>query len=110
MHVEDARQLALSMANVEEYDHFGKPAYRLAPKHAGGKPGRTLMTLWLDEGHAVLMLDVDLQTEVIASNSEAFRPHPTKWGAKGATIAEFSKLSLKAFERALRVAHTHAQR
>ena len=110
MNVEEARQMALALGDVEEYDHFGKPAYRLVPKRAGAKPGRTLMTLWLEEKHVVLMLDSELQTTLIDSDPEAFRPHPTKWGAKGATIAELGKLSAADFDRALRVAHSHAKR
>ncbi len=110
MKVEEARSIALDRFAGDEYDHFGKPAYRIAPKKAGGKPGRTYMTLWLNEGHAVLMLDVELQARLLESGGPGFRPHPSKWGAKGATIADLQGLSMKVFTEALSMAVEHARR
>jgi hypothetical protein len=105
-----ARDMALHDMQGEEYDHFGKAAYRIPPRRPGGRPGRTFMTLWIDEGFAVLMLDVDLQTRVIDLAPGAFEPHPSKWGAKGATIARFEKLDERTFREALRMAVDHAGR
>ena len=110
MDVSAARDMALKVFKGEEYDHFGKAAYRIPPKKPGAKPGRTFMTLWIEEGFAVLMLDNDLQAEVLDLGPKAFEPHPSKWGAKGATIAHLSKLNEATFKRALELAHTHALR
>lgn len=110
MNVEEARTIALERFAGDEYDHFGKPAYRIAPKKSGGKPGRTFMTLWLEEGYAVLMLDVEQQTTLLSVDPVRFRAHPSKWGAKGATIADLEGLSVKRFAEALALAVQHARR
>ncbi|MEZ4791656.1 MAG: hypothetical protein R2811_16775 [Flavobacteriales bacterium] len=110
MDVEAARAMALERFKADEYDHFGRPAYRLAPKKPGGKPGRTFMTLWPEEGYAVLMLDQELQARMIEEDPSAFRPHPSKWGQKGATIAELRKMGSKALQAAMALAHAHAGR
>lgn len=110
MDVEGARTLALSWFNAEEYDHFGKPAYRIKAKRTGGKPGRTFMTLWINEGHAVVMLNVDHQAELITHQPKGFEPHPSKWGAKGATIAHLKQLNEVLFRQALVMAVGHASR
>lgn len=94
----------------EEYDHFGKAAYRVKAKKPGGKPGRTFMTLWIEEGFAVLMLNVEQQAELMAHNALAFEPHPSKWGEKGATVAHLSRMGTKDFMAALGLAHGHALR
>ena len=110
MDIGSARDMALALDRVEEYEHFGRPAYRIGPKRSGGKPGRTLMTLWTDEGHAVLMLDLEQQAELVAHHPEAFVPHPSKWGAHGATIARLEKQNEALFGRALGLALDHARR
>lgn len=102
--------MALAMERVEEYEHFGRPAYRLAPRKAGGSPGRTLMTLWTEEGHAVLMLDQEQQEDLVAHHPEAYAPHPSKWGAQGATIARLAMLNEVLFAQALGLALSHAAR
>ncbi len=106
----DARDVALAMLNAEEYEHFGRPAYRIGPNKPGGKPGRTFMTLWVDQGFAVLMLDQALQAELLERDAKAYRPHPSKWGAKGATIAELPLLAHTNFRQAVEQAYDHASR
>lgn len=110
MDIGTARDIALHDLHGEEYDHFGKAAYRIPPNKPGGKPGRTFMTLWIEEGFAVLMLDVDLQAQVLDLAPNAFEPHPSKWGAKGATIARLEQLDEAIFRKALDMAHGHARR
>ena len=110
MDVEAARTMALERFKAEEYDHFGRPAYRLAPKKPGGKPGRTFMTLWPEEGYVVLMLDQELQARLLEEDPSAFRPHPSKWGQKGATIAELRLMGADQLRAAMGMAHEHAQR
>ena len=46
--LETARSLCLSLPEVNEYDHFGKPAYRVKKK--------IFATLWLDEKRSVVKL------------------------------------------------------
>ncbi|MBX2972794.1 MAG: hypothetical protein KF797_06815 [Flavobacteriales bacterium] len=110
MDIATARDIALNDLLGEEYDHFGKAAYRIPAKKPGGKPGRTFMTLWIEGGFAVLMLDTDLQATVLDLAPAAFEPHPSKWGAKGATIAHLAKLDEATFRKALGMAHRHAMR
>jgi hypothetical protein len=105
-----ARTIALNELRAEEYDHFGRPAYRIPSRKPGGRPGRTFMTLWLEEGFAVLMLDNDLQTQVIDLAPLAFAPHPSKWGQKGATIAHLERMDEQTFRTAVGMAHRHAGR
>jgi len=108
MDIATAQYIALKDFNGEEYDHFGKAAYRIRPKKAGGEPGRTFMTLWIEEGFAVLMLDLEQQTDLIAHHPLPFEPHPSKWGQKGATIAHLDRLSEKVFRAALHLAYIKA--
>jgi hypothetical protein len=110
MDMVSVRTRLLALGDVEEYEHFGKPAYRVRPERKGGKPGRTLLTLWIEEGHIVLMLDVEEQTALIELDPSAFRPHPSKWGQSGATIGQLDRLSSERFDVALRKAHDHARR
>jgi hypothetical protein len=108
MDLETARMIALADFNAEEYDHFGKVAFRIKPKKAGGKPGKTFMTLWLDEGFAVLMLNMEQQAELIAQHSGSFEPHPSKWGTKGVTIMHLSKVNERLFREAVSIAYAKA--
>ena len=110
MDIATAREIVLSGFHAEEYDHFGKVAFRIKARKAGGKPGRTFMTLWLDEGFAVLMLDTVLQAGLLDHPSAAFSRHPSKWGDKGATIMHLGIVNAKVFGEAVETAFTHAQR
>ena len=47
MDIVTARDIVLKDFAGEEYDHFGKAAYRVEPSKAGAKPGKTFMTLWI---------------------------------------------------------------
>lgn len=108
MDIASARTIAMTRFNGEEYDHFGKAAYRVKARKPGGKPGKTFMSLWIEEGFAVLMLDLEQQTELLAHHPKAFEPHPSKWGQKGATIAHLERLSSETFTKALDLAHQKA--
>lgn len=110
MDVEGARAIVLKGFNAEEYDHFGKVAFRIGAKKTGAIPGRTFMTLWLDEGFAVLMLNSEQQIELIDAHPGQFEPHPSKWGEKGATIMHLGKVNEKLFRDALSIAVVHAAR
>ena len=110
MDIAEARAIALKDFNAEEYDHFGKVALRIAPKKPGAKPGRTFMTLWVEEGFAVLMLDLEQQTDVIAHHPKEFEPHPSKWGQKGATIMHLPRVNEKLFREAVAIAFAQAER
>lgn len=110
MDIASAREIVLSEFNAEEYDHFGKVAFRIKARKTGGKPGRTFMTLWLEEGFAVLMLDTDLQAGLLDHRSSAFERHPSKWGEKGATILHLEKVDREQFLAAMEIAFAYARR
>ncbi len=109
MDIETARTTLLLEYSCEEYDHFGKPAYRLGPKKHGGKPGRTFVTLWIEEGFAVLMLNLDQQTVLVEEHSGKFEPHPSKWGQKGATVMHLDKTDKALFAKAVSLAYEQAK-
>lgn len=100
--------MALDEFGAEEQDHFGKVAFRAPPRKAGGKPGKIFMTLWLEENRAVLMLTVEQQAELHEKHPQVFHPHPSKWGAKGATFVELAPISERVFRTALELARSNA--
>jgi predicted DNA-binding protein (MmcQ/YjbR family) len=77
---ETARQLALSLPGTEEYDHFGKPAFRAN--------GRTFATLWMQEQRMMVKLSLMDQSVFSAFDPPAIYPVPNKWGLQGCTFFE----------------------
>lgn len=103
MDIGTARDLALSMPEAEERDHFGNPSYRVK-----AKGGRIFMTQQIEAHTAVLMLSVEQQADLHAHHPEAFIPHPSKWGAKGATLVHLDVVTERIFKPALKIAWRNA--
>ncbi len=99
MDIHIARELALSMPDAEERDHFGNPSYRVKTKG-----DRVFMTQQIEAHTAVLMLNVEQQAELHAHHPTCFIPHPSKWGEKGATLVMLDVVSEKVFRPALEIA------
>ncbi|MCB0790679.1 MAG: MmcQ/YjbR family DNA-binding protein [Flavobacteriales bacterium] len=110
MDIEAARRIALSHPNTEEYPHFDKIGFRTGARSTGGKPGRTFMTLWVEDHRAVLLLTVEQQADLHARHPKVFFPVPNKWGDKGATFVELAEAREALFREALRSALAHAGR
>ena len=77
MDFETAREIALQMPGTLEKEHWGKPSYSVKKK--------IFLTLWLEEGRAVLKLTPEQQAELGAEHPDAFAPVPNKWGRHGWT-------------------------
>ncbi len=99
MDIGKARDLALSMPDAEERDHFGNPSYRIKTKG-----GRVFMTQQIEAHTAVLMLNTEQQAELHEQHPTCFIPHPSKWGEKGATLVVLDAVSEKNFKPALELA------
>jgi len=83
--LEAARKIALSMPDAEEFDHFGRPAFRIKKK-------RIFATLWPLENRMMVKLSPIDQSVFNAFDSSIFYPVPNKWGLKGATFVDLSKV------------------
>jgi hypothetical protein len=83
--IESARQIALSLPNVEEYVHVGRPAFKVKNK-------RTFVTLWPANNRMTVILSLIDQSVFHSFNPAIFYPIPNKWGLKGATYVELSKV------------------
>lgn len=83
--IETARQIALALPDVEEYDHFGRPAFKRTGK-------RTFATLWPAENRMMVKLSLVDQSVFHSFDPSVFYPLPNKWGLKGATFVELSKV------------------
>lgn len=93
--LETARNLCLALPQTEEYDHFGKPAYRVKTK--------IFATLWLEEKRAVLKLSKEEQPLFCEEYPSVF-PVKNKWGALGWTNADLNKISEAVFKKLLEAA------
>ncbi|MBI1766832.1 MAG: MmcQ/YjbR family DNA-binding protein [Bacteroidetes bacterium] len=91
--LETARSLCLSLAEVNEYDHFGKPAYRVKKK--------IFATLWLDEKRAVVKLSKTEQPVLCDEHHPAAFPVKGKWGDFGWTYVDLNKVSEAVFKKLL---------
>jgi hypothetical protein len=85
--IETARQIALSLPGTEEYDHFGRPAFKI-------KGERTFATLWPAEHRVMVKLSLIDQSVFTSFDRTIIYPVPNKWGLKGATFIELSKVRL----------------
>ncbi|MDB5137857.1 MAG: MmcQ/YjbR family DNA-binding protein [Mucilaginibacter sp.] len=85
--IETARRIALSLPGTEEYDHFGRPAFKIKGK-------RTFTTFWPSEHRVMVKLSLIDQSVFNSFDSMIFYPVPNKWGLKGATFIELSKVRL----------------
>lgn len=94
--LETARNLCLSLPSVEEYDHFGKPAYRVGKK--------IFSTLSLDNKRATIKLSKFQQPELCDEYHPAVFPVKNKWGELGWTSVELDKVSEVAFKRLVELA------
>ena len=96
--LETARQIALSFPGSEEKDHFGMPSFRVN--------NRIFATLWVKENRMMVKLSPIDQSVFNSFDPAVFYPVPNKWGLKGATFVELSKVRRDMLEDALNVAWT----
>lgn len=94
--IETVRQFALSLPGTEEYDHFGKPAFR-ANK-------RTFSTLWVPEQRVMVKLSLIDQSVFCAFDPSVIYPVPNKWGLHGYTLFELRHVRQDMLEDALTTA------
>jgi hypothetical protein len=81
---ETARQIALALPGTEEYDHFGKPAFRAN--------NRIFATLWVPEQRMMVKLSPIDQSVFSAFNPAIIYPVPNKWGLQGCTFFKLNQV------------------
>jgi hypothetical protein len=84
--IETARKIALSLPGTEEYDHFGKPAFRAN--------NRIFATLWVPEQCMMVKLSAIDQSVFSAFGPAVIYPVPNKWGLQGYTFFELKLCGL----------------
>ena|ERR1700733_79805 len=97
MDIETARQLALSLPGTVEQDHFGLPSFRVNKK--------IFATLWPEQNLMMVKLTPIDQDVFHSFDPTVFYPVPNKWGLKGATFVELTKVRQDMLEDALSIAH-----
>ena len=72
------RRMALELPEVVEWEHQGKPDFRVG--------GRIFAALgWPDEGWGMLCLRPEEQDVMVRSEPAMFRPSSGRWGETGST-------------------------
>lgn len=94
--IETVKAFALSLPGTEQYDHFGKPAFR-ANK-------RTFATLWVAEQRVMIKLSLIDQSVFSAFDPVTIYPVPNKWGLQGCTFFELNNIRRDMLEDALTTA------
>ena len=94
--IETARKTALSLPGTEEYDHFGKPAFRAN--------NRIFATIWVPEQRIMVKFSPIDQSVFSAFDPTVIYPVPNKWGLQGCTFFELSTVRLDMLTDALTTA------
>ncbi len=76
------RRFALSLPEVTEQDHWGRPSFRVNK--------RIFATLWPDDGKAMIKLTPDQQDELVEAHPAVMSPVPGGWGLQGATFVRLT--------------------
>ena len=96
----DFRRIALSLSGTTEAPHFDRTAFKVR---------RIYATLASDGRTANLMLTPDEQALKCEVAPEAFARIPNAWGARGATTATLSALTVAELRSALELAWRRGQ-
>ncbi|MBX9930449.1 MAG: MmcQ/YjbR family DNA-binding protein [Methylobacterium sp.] len=80
MHVQEVRALALSLPEVSEGAHQGRPDFRLG--------GRIFATLWVEEERIVVRLSDADRTALDDVAPGMLEPVPGAWGRRGWTSVD----------------------
>jgi hypothetical protein len=97
--IADFKQIALSFADVTEQPHFHKTAFRI-------KKG-IFATLDEQTSMACVMLSLVDQDVFSAFDRSVIYPVPNKWGQKGSTYIDLSKVRVDILTDALTTAYHH---
>jgi len=92
-----AKKLTLSFPETDEHPHFERSAFRVRKK--------IFATLLAKAKTMNLLLTPEDQYIFCKINNKIIYPVPNKWGLKGATTLELSKISLSLFKEVLTVAY-----
>jgi hypothetical protein len=95
-----ARTLALSLANVTQYPHFDRIAFRT--------PRRTFATLALNGADLNFAFDLLLQKQFCELAPHAIAPVAGGWGRMGYTRCDLKLIDAATFKAALKAAHARA--
>jgi len=96
VNLEAARNMCLSFPEVDEYDHFEKPAYRVKKK--------IFATLWLEEKRIVVKLSKEVQPIFCDEYGPAVFPVKGSWGKFGWTDVDLNKVSEIVLKKLLKAA------
>jgi hypothetical protein len=94
--IEDVRQMALSLSEVEEHQHWDRPSFRVK--------GKIFLTLWPVEQRAVLKLAPDVQRELIKEEPNVYSVVSGAWGQRGYTNARLQCVEAKEFTAVMEMA------
>lgn len=95
--LETARQIAMSLPNTIEQDHFGIPSFRVNK--------RIFSTLWIHDNKMMVKLSLIDQSAFSAIEADAIYPVPNKYGGMGCTLFDLSKVSPELLTDALKTAY-----
>ena len=90
----DARQMALSLPEAEEYDHRGHPAFRVRKK--------IFATLWPSEQRAVLKLALPDQAALVSMDPVIFSLN--SWSYQGWTNVDLNHINPELFQQLIKTA------
>jgi hypothetical protein len=91
------KELALSLADVEELPHFNIPSFRYK--------GKIFATYWVKENRAMVKLSLEDQSVFCGFDKTIFFPVDGAWGKQGATLIELKKVRRDMFKDALTLAY-----
>lgn len=92
-----ARQIALSLPNTVEQDHFGIPSFRVNK--------RIFSTLWIHDSKMMVKLSLMDQAAFSSIDRDAIYPVPNKYGGMGCTLFDLTKVDAGILQDALRTAY-----
>lgn len=91
-----AKQLALSLPEVEEKSHFNQPDFRVK--------GKIFAVLHPDKHDMMVKLSVIDQSVYCSIDKTIIYPVPGRWGRKGATLVNLKKVNKEILMDALTTA------